>query len=595
MTFRKFLPVILFLLLGGAAGTGLWLTRDPGTAPQPKPKAGRSEAPLVDLQPMATARRLAALATSSDGKRFAHDAERLADHEVDLAFADALRSATNAPPPADPAVRELLAQRARQAEAVQAGEQNLAKLTKSLAAAREQDKDALEDQTDVASAQLELEKDELDATGEALAKLGADPTARLRRLKAAYTDMQKVPPVEDAGPALTFQPGSLLHALKLWTRLHHKQGQLALAQAEAAAKVEELGRRHQDLAKQVAAEKADRDAAHQKAHSFAHGLVAGSRQDAKDTLQGLRHFTEDQRTLAELGKRYQDERDLAEVYQNWRASAQLEARAALHTVLGKAAWILVVLVLVYFAERIFEAIFERIMAGRQRVGRNLKVVKFAAQAMGFVAILVILLGTPSQLTTLFGLAGAGLTVALKDFIMAFFGWFILVGPKGIHVGDWVEIAGVSGEVVEVGVMRTLLLETGNWNDAGHPTGRIVSFVNSFALEGHFFNFSSAGQWLWDELTVTSPAGQDPYPFIDGIKALVTTRTAGNAEKAFQEWEQAQPGNRPSSLKAEPGISVVPTTGGVEVRVRYITCAHERNALREELNHAVVAMLHGKTD
>ena len=53
--------------------------------------------------------------------------------------------------------------------------------------------------------------------------------------------------------------------------------------------------------------------------------------------------------------------------------------------------------------------------------------------------------------------------------------------------------GVGGEVVEISLLRTTLLETGNWTDSGHPTGRKVTFVNSFAIEGHYFNFSTSGQ------------------------------------------------------------------------------------------------------
>jgi small-conductance mechanosensitive channel len=78
-----------------------------------------------------------------------------------------------------------------------------------------------------------------------------------------------------------------------------------------------------------------------------------------------------------------------------------------------------------------------------------------------VLILIVILGVPSQMPTIIGLAGAGLTVALKDFIVAFFGWFVLMGKNGLRVGDWVEIDGVAGEVVEINLLRTVLLETGN--------------------------------------------------------------------------------------------------------------------------------------
>src|SRR3954464_13845885 len=121
----------------------------------------------------------------------------------------------------------------------------------------------------------------------------------------------------------------------------------------------------------------------------------------------------------------------------------------------------------------------------------------AVQLAAAGLILLLIFGPPTQLSTIIGLATAGLTVVLKDFIVAFFGWFTLMGKNGIRVGDWVEINGVSGEVIEIGLLKTVLLELGNWTESGHPTGRKVAFSNSFAMDRHYFNFSTSGQWLWD--------------------------------------------------------------------------------------------------
>ncbi len=600
MNLRRLVPAVFFLVLAVAVSTGLFLTRGPDAAvvAKPQPKVAETE---VDQEPNLTARRLAAFAVTQEEKQFAHEAERLADHEVDLAFNDALRQAAYAAPPPTAAVRELQEVKDRQEKAVDEGRKTVARLTKAVADAREQDKDALEDQLEVAKAQMELDKDELDATGAMLEKLGADPVARIRRLKAAFTAKEENAEDESASALGRFQPGSLLQRLDTWNRLRRKSVLLAQARANALAKADDLSARQQALSKDVAQEKEDRDSAREQAKGFARGdrgaaeVVGTSRETARATLMTLKYFTENQRTLADLGKRFQDERDLARVYQDWGSLVRLEQRAAAHAALRHTAWIVLVLVLIWFAGRIFETIFGRITAGRKRVSRNLKVVKFAAQVLGVLAIILIVLGTPSQLTTLFGLAGAGLTVALKDFIISFFGWFILVGPKGIHVGDWVEIRGVSGEVIEIGLLRTLILETGNWSDAGHPTGRVVSFVNSFAMEGHYFNFSSAGQWMWDELDVNVPAGKDPYPLVDGVRALVDARTGENAAQAFKEWERADRGYRIQGLKAEPSITIVPAGTGVEIRVRYITRAQDRNVLRKELNEALVEMLHGRRE
>jgi small-conductance mechanosensitive channel len=204
-------------------------------------------------------------------------------------------------------------------------------------------------------------------------------------------------------------------------------------------------------------------------------------------------------------------------------------------------------------------------------------------------ILLVIFGRPTQLGTFLGLAGAGLTVALKDFIIGFFGWFVLMGKNGIRLGDWVEINGVTGEVVELGMFHTVLLETGNWTDSGHPTGRRVTFTNSFAVEGHYFNFSTSGQWLWDELQIVLPAGQNPYPVVEAIQKIVLEATSENARQAEHEWKSAAK-SRDVKVSAAPAINVKPIIGGVEISVRYVTRANERSVLRAKLNHAAVDLL-----
>jgi small-conductance mechanosensitive channel len=226
---------------------------------------------------------------------------------------------------------------------------------------------------------------------------------------------------------------------------------------------------------------------------------------------------------------------------------------------------------------------------RRQVATLRTATRVTLQIVVVILALLVILGRPTQLGTFLGLAGAGLTVALKDFIIGFFGWFVLMGKNGIRLGDWVEINGVTGEVAELGMFHTVLLETGNWTDAGHPTGRRVTFTNSFAVEGHYFNFSTSGQWLWDELQIILPAGQNPYPVVDAIQKIVQDATADGARQAEREWKGAAK-SRDMSVSAAPAINVKPVIGGVEISVRYITRANERSVLRAKLNHAAVDLL-----
>jgi small-conductance mechanosensitive channel len=618
---RRWVPAILLGLAVAGAVTGLVLTRavkaepgveagaaapasGPGPAAAPAPaaqagkaagKAGKSTSPrrrrewVVDETPVATARTLQGLAGAPEEKEFSRRALRLANHEVDLAYTDAVTTAAQTPPPDTPEVKAALAHKAKLQAEVKADQERIAELAKKAAAAPDGSQDA---QLEMAKAQLELDQDELDEASEALERVGGDPQARIRRLQAAHSAADAAPSEGAAVPA-RFQASSLLGKLEAWNRAQAKVDLIDKARQAAQGKVQTLVKRREVRAKRVEEDRQARQDAKETAAGLAQGLVGkeDARAAAQSTIASLRYFMLDQKILADLGRRIQDQQDLADVYDDWGALARTQARAALHVLIRWLTAVLGVLVLVYLADRLFERHFRRRTEANRRVGRLVKVLQFGALAVGVLAILGILFGPPSQLTTLFGLAGAGLTVALKDFILAFIGWFVLVGRKGIHVGDWVEIKGVGGEVVEIGVLRTLLMETGSWTDAGHPTGRIVSFVNSFALEGHFFNFSTSGQWMWDELRLSVPPGQDPYPLLQAIQERVERETGANARLAEEEWHQSARGRRLEGFSARPGINLVPSGSGVEIHIRYITRAYERHQTRKVLNEAVVEELH----
>ena len=229
------------------------------------------------------------------------------------------------------------------------------------------------------------------------------------------------------------------------------------------------------------------------------------------------------------------------------------------------------------------------MAGRLRTLRTL--IELGVQILGFVLILLVVFGVPNEMSTVLGLTTAGLTVALQSFILAFVGWFILMGKNGIHVGDWVEINGVGGEVTEISLFRTTLLETGNWTDQGHPTGRRVTFLNNFAISGQYFNFSTAGQWMWDEIAISVPGAGDTYGMVELIHKAVIEETEKDARLAEAEWKHASRQDGLSQFTATPSVNLRPAASGVDLLVRYVTRAEERFETRNRLYKRVVDAMH----
>lgn len=613
MKLRLWIVGLLLLLLLGGATTGFLLTREPAqaaeeTAQAAAPAAGTAAGKgkgtskegrprrerLVDQTPLQTARRLLPLAATAAEQALARQAERLANHDVDLAFTEALRSAAENAPAPSPELKALQEAKAAAEAAVADGEKLLKRLGAQLAKASGETQDRLEDQIEVAKAQLELDRDELAEASENLERVGGDPQARIRRLKAAHeaADRESAAATAAALPAETLPAHSLLARFKAWRLQRQKHVLLARAQQEAQAKIQRLASIQQRLAQRLNVDKEARSAAKEEASSLARAKdsTKEARQEALDTLK---RFAQTQRRLSAMARRSQDERELAEVYGSWMTLVEGYRRTALHALMTTLLGIAGILAGVFLLNRLAE-FFMRVRSEETlRMGTHRTVVKLVLRVLGLVAIVFVVVGMPGQTTTVLGLMGAGLTVALKDFIVAFFGWFVLMGRNGIRVGDWVEIKGVGGEVVEIGLLRTVILETGSWSDSGHPTGRRVAFVNSFAMEGHYFNFSTSGQWMWDELKVLIPPDQDPYAVLEGVQRLVDAETKAHAEVAEREWEKTARRYRVRAFSTTPGIQLVPTALGIELRARYITRAFKRHETRRGLYQAVVELMHGK--
>jgi small-conductance mechanosensitive channel len=603
MRAHQWIVTLGLLALVLAAAAGLILTRQ--SAQMSSAVSLGRRPPIVDEQPLATARVMAKLASDWEEQRYSRQALKVADHSVDVAFSYEMRQATEHPAPATPESKKLFSRENQSDAAVREDQARIDQLQKQLAAATdEHSRDTLQQQIDLTKAQLELDQDELEDVKGDLVRSGADRLSRIQRQFNRHEATQKeydasnpqnAAVTSNGTPAV---PTSALAQLSAWNTLRGKTAQLQQALDEAKETGNKLKLSHDAMQSQVAMEVSNKAAIAQQAKSGIEATSASSTSSTDSTakaITSLHQISVDQKDLSDLDKRIQDQDDLATAYGGWIDVVKIRQREAVHSLLQSAMLILLVVFGVYLGNRLVDHFFVSLAVERTRLHTLRGVIRFSVQALGLFLILLILFGVPNQMSTILGLAGAGLTVACKDFIMGFIGWFLLMGRNGLRVGDWVEIDGVVGEVVEIGLLRTVLLETGNWTDSGHPTGRKVAFVNSFAIEGHFFNFSTTGQWLWDDVEILIPSSQDPYPVIDAIQKMITEQTKANVTAAEQEWQKAASRYKAQPVSAAPAVSLRPTSSGIEVHVRYITRAGERHAMKTRLYQALVELLHHRQD
>ena len=583
---------------------GLWRNQDPPPPPAPPEVTRNGAVPVVDQTTLATAQRLARNATTAEEIPLAQSAMQTADHELDLAFSGALRAIEAHPPVLTPAALAIQARIDEAQKRLSADADTLNTLAQKMGSATEAEKPDLQDQLDLVGSQVELDKDQIEDANNDLLAAGGNVHQRIQKAQEDHAAAERnLAPTEVVAPAtaLVANLHGMVAQIRQWLALRGKRRALQQARAQVSASVEKLTKQRAQLVDdfestqkrltEIGAPTRLPPAAAAKPDATRGAAATPGGEAAEDTPLALtRRLAVDQSRLMLRDQRISARTKLVGIYGNWDGVVATQERQLTRSILTGTAIVIAALILLLFADRWLNRLLGGARIDRRQLATLRGVIGVALQLIAVLLILFVLIGMPGQFATVLGIAGAGLTVALKDFIVAFIGWFVLMGRNGIRIGDWVEINGVSGEVVELGMFHTVLLETGNWTDAGHPTGRHVTFTNSFAIEGHYFNFSTSGQWLWDELTLVVPFGHDPHAIADAIQKQVVEETKDSTRQAEQEWQRASRGQRGTALSAQPGISVRPASGGVEIAVRYVTRASERYALRARLYQSAVRLL-----
>jgi small-conductance mechanosensitive channel len=535
---------------------------------------------VVDQRPWQTAATLAALAQSSEEKKLAREAERLADHEVDQAFSQSLRQAALAKPNLGGKALALQQRVNELQETIKNDEARIASLS---AGAGPKPGSAVSNGSDleIAKAQLSLDQSELADSIEDLARESGDQRVKLQQELAArqaamkqYRDRAS----EDDGQtavASAEQYRTLAQQLSTWHSLRNRR-QL-IAQAEQLARDD------------VAALTGDDERLKAEAASLA-GKPSG--ESSSERMDRLRQISAQQNILSILNDRLGAHQELVVVYSRWGEQVELQQKIVIHLILQSLALLATICILVILAGWGLQLALERIVHDPRQKQTLKTVLNLGTQLVGLLLILLIIFGVPRQMPTILGLVTAGLTVVFQDFILAFCGWFVLMGPNGVRVRDWVEIDGVGGEVVQLGLFRTWLLETGNWTAHGHPTGRRVSFLNGYAIRGKYFNFSTVGQWMWDEIKVSVPPGTSIHPLLKGIYEATVKTTEADAKMAEAEWKRVTHEEGSPQFSAMPSVNLRPAGAGVDIVIRYITRAGVRVETRNHLFAMIVDLMQG---
>ncbi len=206
--------------------------------------------------------------------------------------------------------------------------------------------------------------------------------------------------------------------------------------------------------------------------------------------------------------------------------------------------------------------------------------------LGYLLVLVLIVVVYSQrlggLAVALGVAGAGIAFALQEVIASVAGWVALTFSRWYAPGDRIQLGGIRGDVIDIGMLRTTLMEVGQWVDGDLYNGRIVRIANSYVFKEPVFNYSGDFAFLWDEIRVPVKYGSDHQ-----LARTLFTRIAQEVTGEFgivarQAWTEMVRRYRIEDASVEPMVTVIANDNWMDFTVRYVVDYRRRRTTKDQL-------------
>jgi small-conductance mechanosensitive channel len=224
-----------------------------------------------------------------------------------------------------------------------------------------------------------------------------------------------------------------------------------------------------------------------------------------------------------------------------------------------------------------------------------KAITFGAYLFLLIIVVVIYSSKLSGITVALGVAGAGIAFALQEVIASFAGWLALLFGNFYKPGDRVQLGGIKGDVIDIGILRTTLMETGNWVDGDLYNGRIVRIANSFVFKEPVFNYSSDFPFLWDEIKIPVRFGSDHEKARAIFYKVVNDVTTEFTKEAIATWATMTNKYRVENAKTDPIVTLVVNDNWIEFTIRYVVNYKFRRITKDKLFTAILNELHQTKD
>lgn len=233
--------------------------------------------------------------------------------------------------------------------------------------------------------------------------------------------------------------------------------------------------------------------------------------------------------------------------------------------------------------------------------RRYRTTKLIGRLIGFLAILSLAMlwfaGDGPGLATILTVIGAGLAIAMREVLLSFVAWINIVVRSPFKQGDRIEVNGIQGDVIDIRLLHSTLMEIGGWVGADQSTGRIVHFPNGWLYQYGIYNYTQGFGFVWNEIPFTVTFRSDWTAARDIMRDLASETAEIVEQQVKQEIQRMSREYLVHYSILTPFVYVRVTQNGVELTLRYLAEVRKRRGTEHALTMSILEAFrdHGRIE
>lgn len=258
-----------------------------------------------------------------------------------------------------------------------------------------------------------------------------------------------------------------------------------------------------------------------------------------------------------------------------------------HPIFIKAGSLFILLIVVYSIVKLLQKASYTLAKDNDAKYKFKKMIAFIGYLLFVLGIMLIFNTKLSGIGTALGVAGAGIAFALQEVIVSVAGYITVFTSHFYKVGDRVKLGGIKGDVIDIGILRTTLMEIGDWVNGDLYNGKMVRVANSFVFKEPVYNYSGDFPFLWDEITIPIKTNSDYKYGKELFKKILDAEVGNYADSSQVSWDKMIGNYNIENAKVQPMVTIAFDENWITYTLRYVVDYKSRRSTKNNLYSAIL--------